>query len=95
MDLEVISKSGTAVVAHHRSKTPEPGAPYPVKPLDCSWFRAATNVDLLLKLADKCDRGMLCTAERLSARPSLKNEQPPKAVDVRVPVEWDPFSAMH
>jgi hypothetical protein len=54
-----------------------------------------TNVDLLLKLADESDRGMLCTAEWLSARPSLKNEQPPKAVDVRVPVEWDPFSAMH
>jgi hypothetical protein len=43
MDLEVISKSGTAVVAHHRSKTPEPGAPYPVKPLDCSWFRMAPS----------------------------------------------------
>jgi hypothetical protein len=54
-----------------------------------------TNVDLLLKLADESDRGMLCTAEWLSARPSRENEQPPKAVDVRVPVEWDPFSAMH
>jgi hypothetical protein len=54
-----------------------------------------TNVDLLLKLADESDRGMVCTAEWLSARPSLKNAQPPKAVDVRVPVEWDPFSAMH
>jgi len=49
------------------------------------------NADLLLKLADECDRGMLCTAEWLSARPSLKNEQPPKAVDARVPVERDPF----
>jgi hypothetical protein len=42
------------------------------------------NADLLLKLADECDRGMLCTAEWLSARPSLKNEQPPK-----VPVARD------
>jgi hypothetical protein len=50
--------------------------------------------DLLLKLADECDRGMLCTADWLSARPSLKNEKPPKtAGDARVPVEWDPFSA--
>jgi hypothetical protein len=49
------------------------------------------NADLLLKLADECDRGMLCTAEWLSVRPSLKNEQPPKAVDARVPVERDPF----
>ena len=47
------------------------------------------DADLLLKLADECDRGMLCTAEWLSARPSLKNEQPPKAVDAGVPVEWD------
>jgi hypothetical protein len=39
------------------------------------------NADLLLKLADECDRGILCTAEWRSARPSSKNEQPPKAGD--------------
>jgi hypothetical protein len=33
------------VVAHHHlSKTPKPGAPYPVKPLDCSWFRWRTEL---------------------------------------------------
>jgi hypothetical protein len=32
--------------------------------------------DLLLRLADECDRGLLCTAEWRSARPSSKNEQP-------------------
>src|ERR1700733_10756495 len=41
MDLEVISKSGTAVAAHNLSKTPKLVAPYPVKPLDCSWFLVA------------------------------------------------------
>ena len=49
------------------------------------------KADLLHKLADESDRGLLCTAEWLSARPSLKNEQPPKAVDARVPVERDPI----
>jgi hypothetical protein len=42
------------------------------------------NADLLLKLADECDRGMLCTAEWRRVRPYLQNEQPPK-----VPVERD------
>ena len=42
------------------------------------------DADLLLTLANECDRGMLCTAEWLSAWPSLKNEHPPK-----VPVERD------
>ena len=37
------------------------------------------NTDLLLKLADECDRGLLCTAEWLSARPSFENEAPSKA----------------
>jgi len=36
------------------------------------------DADLLLKLADECDRGILCTAQWLSARPSRQNEQPPK-----------------
>lgn len=39
---------------------------------------------LLHKLAaDECDQGLLCTAERLSDRPSLTNEQPPKADDAK------------
>jgi len=37
------------------------------------------DADLLLKLADECDRGLLCTAEWLSARPSFENEAPSKA----------------
>jgi hypothetical protein len=57
--------------------------------------RDQTNADLLLKLADECDRGMLCTAEWLSARPSCKNEQPKKAVDAKAPFDWDPFSGQH
>ena len=36
------------------------------------------KADLLLKIADESDRGLLCTAEWLSVRPSLKNEQPPR-----------------
>ena len=32
--------------------------------------------DLLLKLADESDRGILCTAEWRSAWPPRKNEQP-------------------
>ena len=50
------------------------------------------NADLLLKLADECDRGILCTAEWRSARPSRKNEQPPKAGDAKLRFEWDPFN---
>ena len=50
------------------------------------------NADLLLKLADECDRGMLCTAEWVSeARITGRNEQPPKAGDARAR-ELDPFS---
>ena len=45
------------------------------------------NADLLLKLADECDRGILCTAEWLSARLSRKNEQPPKAGDAKARFE--------
>jgi hypothetical protein len=44
------------------------------------------NADLLLRLADECDRGILCTAEWRSAGPSRKNEQPPKA---NVRLDWD------
>jgi hypothetical protein len=49
------------------------------------------NADLLLKLADECDRGILCTAEWRSARPSRKNEQPSKAEDAKFRFEWDPL----
>jgi hypothetical protein len=48
------------------------------------------NADLLLKLADECDRGILCTAQWRSARPFHKNEQPPKAGDAKVRFEWNP-----
>ena len=49
------------------------------------------NADLLLKLADECDRGLLCTAEWFSAAGlSRKNEQPPKAGDARV--RDDPYN---
>jgi len=41
------------------------------------------DADLLLKLADECDRGILCTAQWLSARPSRQNEQSPKAEDAK------------
>jgi hypothetical protein len=34
------------------------------------------KADLLLKLTDECDRGILCTTEWLSARPYRKDEQP-------------------
>jgi hypothetical protein len=50
------------------------------------------NANLLLKLADECDRGILCTAEWRSARPSRKNEQPPKAGDPKLRFEWDPLN---
>jgi hypothetical protein len=48
------------------------------------------NADLLLKLADECDRGILCTAEWRS--PSRKNEQPQKAGGAKLRFEWDPIS---
>ena len=35
--------------------------------------------DLLLRLADECDQGILCTAEWRSAWPPRENEQPPRA----------------
>jgi hypothetical protein len=37
------------------------------------------TANLLLELADECDRGILCTAEWRSTRPSRKNEQLLKA----------------
>ncbi len=48
------------------------------------------KAELLLKLADECERGLLCTAEWLSARPSRKNEQVPKAGDAKALFGWDP-----
>jgi hypothetical protein len=47
------------------------------------------NADLLLKLADECDRGILCTAQWRSARLSSKNEQPPKAGYPNARFEWN------
>jgi hypothetical protein len=41
------------------------------------------TADLLLKLADESDRGLLCTAEWRSAWRSRKNEQPPKPEEFR------------
>ena len=46
--------------------------------------------DLLLRLADECDRGLLCTAEWRSARPFQKNEQTPKVGDAKARFEWRP-----
>jgi hypothetical protein len=39
------------------------------------------KADRLLKLADECDRGLLCTAEWRSARPYPKIERPPSKPD--------------
>jgi hypothetical protein len=47
------------------------------------------KADLLLKLADECDQGLLCTAEWRSSRPSRKTEQPPKAGDANARFEWN------
>jgi hypothetical protein len=41
------------------------------------------TADLLLKLADECDRGLLCAAEWRSAQ----NGQPPKAGDDKLRFE--------
>jgi hypothetical protein len=46
-----------------------------------------TIADLLLKLADECDRGILGTAEWRSAWPPRKNEQPPRAGDAKFQFE--------
>ena len=50
------------------------------------------TADLLLKLADECDRGVLCTADWLSAKLSRKNKQPQKAGDAKVRFEWNPLN---
>ena len=41
--------------------------------------------DLLLKLADECDRGTLCTTVWHSARLSRETEKLPKAADAELP----------
>ena len=48
------------------------------------------DADLLLKLADECDRRILCTSEWLSARLSLKDEQLPNAGDAKQRLHWNP-----
>jgi hypothetical protein len=50
------------------------------------------TADLLLKLADECDRGILCTAEWRSARPSLRKEPAPKAGNAEMQFEWEPIN---
>lgn len=44
--------------------------------------------DLLLKLADECDRGILCTPE-WTALSTRKNEQPPQAGDAKFQFVWE------
>ena len=46
------------------------------------------KADLLHKIADESDRGLLCTAERLLVR---RNEQPPKAEDAKEQPERDRY----
>jgi hypothetical protein len=46
------------------------------------------KAELLHKLADESDRGLLCTAECLSGRPS---EEPPTAGDAKAQPERDPY----
>ena len=48
-----------------------------------------TKADLLLKLADESDRGILCTSEWLSARLSLQEE---RLQDAKVRFGWDPLN---
>jgi hypothetical protein len=47
------------------------------------------TADLLFKLADECDQGLLCTAEWRSTRLPRKNELLPKAGDARSRFEWE------
>jgi hypothetical protein len=49
------------------------------------------DAELLLKLADECDRGLLCTTERISARPSFENDEPLKA-GAKERYEWGPLN---
>jgi hypothetical protein len=49
------------------------------------------NADLLLKLADECDRGLLCTAEWAFGAVIRKNKQPPG--DAQFRFKWDPLNS--
>jgi hypothetical protein len=51
--------------------------------------KVRSDADLLLKLADERDSGLLCTAEWLSARPSFENDEPQKA-GAKERYEWGP-----
>lgn len=48
------------------------------------------DTDLLLRLADECDRGILCTAEWRLARLPYKSAQPPKAEGDKFRFEREP-----
>jgi hypothetical protein len=48
------------------------------------------DADLLVRLADESDRGILCTAEWRSARPYRQNEQPPTAGEDTLRFTSDP-----
>jgi hypothetical protein len=48
------------------------------------------KADLLLKLADECDRGLLCTPEWLSARPYRLTEPKPETGASAAPLEVGP-----
>jgi hypothetical protein len=49
-----------------------------------------TMADLLFKLADESDRGILCTSEWLSTRLSLNDKQPLNAGDAKVRFDAEP-----
>jgi hypothetical protein len=51
-----------------------------------------TDASLLLKLADESERGILCTSEWLSARPSHQDLQPLKAENAEARFDWDPLN---
>ena len=48
------------------------------------------KADLLFKLADECDRGILCTSEWLSPRLSCQDKQPLNAGNAEVRFDWEP-----
>jgi hypothetical protein len=50
------------------------------------------DTDLLLKLADECDRGILCTSERQLSRLPFKSEQAPKEVEDKPRFAWEPLN---
>jgi hypothetical protein len=50
-----------------------------------------TNKDLLLKIADESDRGMLCTAEWILRRRSSVHNEAPKAADGMAEYELNPW----